>query len=375
MSRGTSMEREARTGTTSTAATTTTASPGIDFGGRQIVGRSKGHGVSWRIPRRTVVVCVGAAVAAILIALVSLASGAYQLSIPEVVEALIGRSSGIVQTIVLEWRLPRVLLAALFGIALGLAGGIFQSLTRNPLGSPDIIGFDAGAYTGALVIMLIVHGGVFVTTGGALLGGLLTAAVVYLLAYRRGVHGFRLIIVGIGVTAMLGSFNTWLILQASLQDAMSASFWGAGSLNGAGWEQFIPALIVFLVLIPATIALSGPLRMLELGDDAAKQLGVSAERTRLLLVIVGVGLSATVTSLAGPIAFVALSAPQIGRRLAGSAGISLSAAAAVGCVLLLASDWVAQHALGESELPVGVVTVVLGGGYFVWLLIREAKRP
>jgi iron complex transport system permease protein len=357
------------------AAPTPGAAPAIDFGGPQLSGRSRGHRVSWRVQRRTVVVCVIAAIAAVLIALVSLASGAYQLSIPEVVEALTGRSTGIVQTIVLEWRLPRVLLAGIFGIALGLAGGIFQSLTRNPLGSPDIIGFDAGAYSGALIVMLIVQGGSFATTGGALAGGLITAAVVYLLAYRRGVQGFRLIIVGIGVTAMLGSFNTWLILQASLRDAMSASFWGAGSLNGAGWEQFVPAIIAFAILMPAAALLSKPLRMLELGDDSARQLGVSAERTRLALVIVGVGLSATVTALAGPIAFVALAAPQIGRRLAGSAGISLAAAAAVGCVLLLASDWVAQHALGESELPVGVVTVVLGGGYFVWLLIREARRP
>jgi iron complex transport system permease protein len=343
----------------------------VDFGQRQATLRTKR--ASFRMPRRTLWLCLIAAIAAIAIALVSLATGAYQLSIPQVVQALLGRSSGIEATVVLDWRLPRVLLTALFGIALGLSGGIFQSLTRNPLGSPDIIGFDAGAYTGALVIMLIVHGGVAAVTGGAIAGGLATAAVVYLLAWRNGVHGFRLIIVGIGVTAMLGSVNTWLVLRADLMDAISASYWGAGSLNGIGYEQLVPAAIVMLVLFPAAALLARPLRLLELGDDAARQLGVRAERSRLALVIVGVALSATVTALAGPIAFVALSAPQIGRRLAGAAGISLAASAAIGCVLLLASDWVAQHALGGQELPVGVVTVVLGGAYFVWLLIREAR--
>ncbi|WP_223691945.1 FecCD family ABC transporter permease [Leifsonia poae] len=344
----------------------------VDFGERQAVVRA--GRTSLRIPRRLLWLCGIAATVAIAIALVSLATGSYQLSIPQVVDALLGRSSGIEATVVLDWRLPRVLLTALFGLALGLSGGIFQSLTRNPLGSPDIIGFDAGAYTGALVVMLLLHGGVFAVTGGALAGGLATAAVVYVLAWRRGVHGFRLIIVGIGVTAMLGSLNTWLLLRADLQDAISASYWGAGSLNGVGYEQLVPAALVMLILFPAVALLARPLRMLELGDDAARQLGVNAERSRLALVVVGVALSATVTALAGPIAFVALAAPQIGRRLAGAAGISLAASAATGCVLLLASDWVAQHALGGTELPVGVVTVVLGGAYFVWLLIREARN-
>ncbi len=344
----------------------------VRFGGAQLAVRRRR--LSFRIPLRAAVVIGILALIAVAIGLVSLATGSYGLSIPQVVGALTGHEDGIVRTIVLEWRLPRVLLAALFGLALGAAGAIFQSLTRNPLGSPDIIGFDTGAYTGALIVMLVTHAsGVYATTIAAIGGGLATAALVYLLAYRRGVQGFRLIITGIGVTAMLGSVNTWLLLHASAQDAVHASYWGAGSLGSANYGQLVPAAVVILALCCGLAALQRSARVLELGDDAARQLGVSAERTRLLLVIVGVALSATVTAFAGPIAFISLSAPQIARRLTRSPGVTPGAAAVTGCVLLLAADWIAQHALPVT-LPVGIITVVLGGGYFVWLLIAEGRR-
>ncbi len=330
--------------------------------------------LSLRLPARGILAVAVIVAVAIAVALASLATGDYTMTLGQVVGALSGHESGIVRTIVVEWRLPRVLLAALFGVALGMSGAIFQSITRNPLGSPDIIGFDTGAYTGALIVMLVLHGtGAYSTTAGAIVGGIVTAAVVYLVAYRRGVQGFRLIITGIGVTAMLTSVNTWLLLRSTAQEAVSAAYWNAGSLDSAGPAQLLPATIVFAVLFAACAALSRGMRALELGDDAARQLGVGAERTRLLLVLVGVALSATVTSLAGPIAFIALCSPQIARRLTRSAGVTLGASAATGCALLLAADWLAQHALPTS-LPVGLVTVVLGGGYFISLLVMEGRR-
>lgn len=329
---------------------------------------------SRRLHRRGLVATTVLVVLAVAIALVSLSTGELAIPIPQVVEALTGHATGLTQTVVVDWRLPRVLLAAMFGIALGCSGAIFQTLTRNPLGSPDVIGFDTGAYTGALVVTLgLDASGLWSTTIGAIVGGLVTAALVYAFAYRKGVHGFRLIVVGIGVTAMLGSVNTWLLLHADTQDAISASFWGAGSLDSAAYPQVVVAAILLVVLLTGVVGLARDMRTLELGDDACRQLGVDAERTRLLLVVVGVGLSATVTALAGPIAFVALSAPQIARRIARSAGVSLGASAATGAALLLGSDWIAQHTLPQT-VPVGLVTVVLGGGYFVWLLIAEGRR-
>ena len=344
----------------------------VRFGPRQLVLRA--GGMSFRAPLRGVVVGGVLALIAVAVAVASLATGDYPISPGQVIGALTGSQPGIVHTIVVDWRLPRVLTAGLFGLALGLSGALFQSLTRNPLGSPDIIGFDTGAYTGALLAMLVLHSsGIYGTTIGALAGGLLTAAVVYLLAWRKGVHGFRLIIVGIGVTAMLTSFNTWLLLSASTRDAITASYWGAGSLDSADDTQLVPAAGILIVLFLATGALTRGMRALELGDDSGRQLGVRAEPIRLGLVIVGVALSATVTSLAGPIAFVSLSAPQIARRLCGSASIPLAPSALTGCLLVLAADWIAQHAFPD-ELPVGLVTVVLGGAYFIWLLIAEGRR-
>ncbi len=189
--------------------------------------------------------------------------------------------------------------------------------------APDIIGFNSGAYTGALVVILIVGGSYYQVGAGALIGGIVTAAAVYLLAYKRGVQGFRLIIVGIGISAMLASVNTWLILKADLETAMSAAVWGAGSLGALGWSQVGPVTILLLVLVPAILVLGRRMRLLEMGDDAAKALGVRAEPTRLGLVVLGVALTALVTAAAGPIGFVSLAAPQLARRLTRSAGVAL----------------------------------------------------
>lgn len=186
-------------------------------------------------------------------------------------------------------------------------------------------------------------------------------------------QGFRLIVVGIGVAAMLTAFNAWMIREAELQVAMSAAIWGAGSLNGLGFEQLVPVAIVLCVVVPMALLLSRPMRQLEMGDDAARASGVNANRTRLALMVLGVALTAIVTAAAGPISFIALAAPQIARRLTRSAGIALIPSALTGGLLLLAADWAAQHAFGV-QLPVGVMTVSIGGLYFIWLLIREGRK-
>lgn len=311
-------------------------------------------------------------VVALLLAVVALGLGDYPLSVPEVVRALV-TDQGFASTIVVQWRLPRVLVALVFGAALGVSGALFQSLTRNPLGSPDVIGFSTGSYTGVLLVTTVIGTGTLGVSAGALIAGLATALVVYLLAYRDGVQGFRLIVVGIGVTGMLHGVNVWLLLRAKTEVAMAASIWGAGSISLTGWSQALPAFAVLAMLTPLIWAVRGPLRQLELGDDAAGAHGLRVETTRLAVVVLGVALIATVTASAGPIAFVALSAPQIARRLTRSAGLPLLASALTGGVLLLGADLIAQHVL-PTAVPVGVVTVVLGGIYLLTLIVREARR-
>ena len=344
----------------------------LDFGRPTALVRNRS--LSLRFDVRSILVCIPLILAALTVAIVSLATGDYDVTVQQVLQAFTGDAPGLAQTIVMEWRLPRVLSALVFGAALGMSGGIFQSMTRNPLGSPDIIGFNTGAYTGALIVMLTVGGGYLGIAAGALVGGILTALAVYLLAYRRGSQGFRLIIVGIGISAMLAAFNHWLILQAELEAALAAAVWGAGSLNGITWEQAAPAAVVVVVVGVATLAVARRMQLLEMGDDAARALGVRAEPTRLLLLILGVALTAAVTAVAGPIAFVALAAPQLARRLTRSAGITLVPSAVMGAFLLVASDLAAQRLFAPIQLPVGVVTVCIGGIYLVWLLAREARK-
>ncbi|MFT3831864.1 MAG: iron chelate uptake ABC transporter family permease subunit [Micropruina sp.] len=322
-------------------------------------------------PVRGLLVASIVVVAALVLAVVALGLGDLPLSPAEVVEALFATDGSFTSTVVRDWRLPRVLGALIFGAALAVSGAVFQSLTRNPLGSPDVIGFATGAYTGALIALTVVGAGAISASAGALAGGLLTAVVVYLLAYRRGMQGFRLIIVGIAVTAMLHAANLFLLLRAQEDVAMAAAIWGAGSISLLGWPTLVPAMVGLLLCSPGLLLIPG-LRQLELGDDSAAAHGVSVERVRIGLVLFAVALVAIVTASTGPIAFVALAAPQVARRLAGSAGIPLISSAAVGALVLLSADLIAQQTL-PVDLPVGIVTVVLGGAYLLTLLVREAR--
>jgi iron complex transport system permease protein len=327
-----------------------------------------------KVAVRPVVVCVLLILATAGVAVLALATGELAIPPADVLRALAGEGSGAYRLVVVEWRLPRVLLALLIGVALGLAGAIFQALTRNPLGSPDVIGFNIGAYTGVLVTTVFVGAGYYLTAAGALAGGLLTAVAVYLLAWRRGVQGFRLIIVGIAVSAVLGSVNEWFIVTMDLQAALAAAIWGQGSLNGLGWRQVGPAAIAIGVLCVALLSFGPRLSLLEMGEDAAAALGVRVEPARLAYLVIGVALTAAATAAAGPISFVALAAPQLAQRLTRTPGIALGPAAVMGAFLLMLSDWLAQRAFAPTQLPVGVVTVAVGGVYFIWLLITQGRR-
>lgn len=345
---------------------------GIDFGQRRI--EVRGRRASWIMSARAAAVTATVLVATALGVLLSISTGTYALGLDEVVAGLLGTADPGTVLVVREWRMPRALLAALLGIALGISGAVFQSVTRNPLGSPDIIGFSAGSYTGALIVLLVTGGGYYATALGSLVGGILTALAVFLLAYRRGVQGFRLIIVGIGVSAMLAALNTYLMLKAAPEQQLTAGVWGSGSLNGLTVETLVPVVIVLIVLVPVALTLSPALRVLEIGDDAAGSLGARPTAVRLVAVVVGVALVALVTAAAGPIAFIALVAPQIARRMTRSAGVGLIASGATGALLLVASDFIAQRLFAPLQLPVGIVTVSVGGLYFVWLLIQETRR-
>ncbi|MFK3984602.1 FecCD family ABC transporter permease [Micromonospora sp. NPDC050397] len=336
--------------------------------------RVLGGRVSLRVDRRASLVCVGLAALAVVVGVFSLGTGDYPIPAVDVVRTLLGHGDPALDFIVRELRLPRLLTAVLVGVAFGVGGALFQSMSRNPLGSPDVVGFDTGAATGALVVIVLIGGSGGQVAIGAVVGGIVTAMLVYLLAVGRGGPGFRLILIGIAVGALAASVNAYLITRAEYTDAREGTLWLTGSLDGRGWEQVRPLAVVLLVLLPVALYLGRELRFLELGDEAARALGVPVGRTRLGVVLVGVGLTATATASAGPIAFIALTAPQVARRLTRADGPNVVASAATGAALLLVSDLAAQRLFHPVTLPVGVLTAGIGGLYLAGLLARQWRK-
>lgn len=317
--------------------------------------------------------CILFALLLSLLSLYALSLGDIRLSLGETFSALQGEGSKAHQMVVWQWRAPRVLAALILGAALGLSGAIFQRLTRNPLGSPDIVGFNTGSFTGVVLATVLGWSGGFLGQGGsAIIGGLLTAGLVYALAYKNGLQSFRFIVVGIAVSAFFTSINTWFMTYYDLSTTFEASIWGAGSLLFVSWDSLLPASTFIIILIILCLPARRALAQLELGDDIAASSGVAVEKTRGLLIALGIMLTATVTAVAGPIAFIALAAPHLALYLAPQKYFSLSLTALTGAFLLLTSDMLAQHAITNVVLPTGAVTITLGGAYLVWLLARSS---
>ncbi|MEV8536816.1 iron chelate uptake ABC transporter family permease subunit [Streptomyces sp. NPDC051211] len=328
---------------------------------------------SLRIEPRSLTVGLLLTAVMLLMAVVLIGTGDFPIAPLDVVRTLLGHGAPADEFIVHDLRLPRVLVAVLVGAALGMAGAVFQSVSRNPLGSPDLLGFGHGAAVGALGVIVLFKGDAETVAAGALAGGLLTGGAIYLLAYKRGINGYRLVLVGIGASAMLIAGIQYLLTKSQLVDATRAMIWLTGSLAGRDWAQVGPLAATCAVLFPLVLGQGRALRMMEMGDDAAAAVGVRVERTRMLLMLAAILLTTAAAAAAGPIAFVALAAPQLARRLTRSPGSNLISGALMGAVLLLVSDWAAQRAFGSAQLPVGVVTGLVGGVYLLWLLVTERR--
>lgn len=336
--------------------------------------RTRGQRLSFLVRPRTFLVCLVLALITLLVLVVSVSTGDYEIPLTDVPGALLGRGRHLDVFFVQDIRLPRALTAIGVGAALGIAGAVFQSLSRNALGSPDIIGFTSGAATGAVAVILLFGAGRLGVSLGAIAGGLLTAALVHLLAMKNGVQGYRLVLVGIGVSAMLSSARDYLMTRAELDDALGAQIWMIGSLNSRGWGEVAAVWIALILLAPVLFARSTRLRHMELGQDIARGLGVDTRTTQLVSLATASTLTGAAIAVAGPIGFVALAAPQLARRLTRSGGTTLVGAALMGATLLTLADLVAMRALAPTQLPVGVVTAVIGGGYLLWLLHTERRR-
>ncbi|SBT95677.1 iron complex transport system permease protein [Streptomyces sp. DI166] len=330
-------------------------------------------GLSVRLDVRALVVVLLLLLAAFGASVLLIGTGDFPISAGDVVRTLLGGGDPGQDFIVNELRLPRVLVALLVGACLGLGGALFQAVSRNPLGSPDILGLGQGATAGALTVIVLFSGSANQVTAGALVGGLVTGLAIYLLAWKQGVHGYRLVLVGIGMSAILTAVNGYLLTVSDIVDAARSVVWMTGSLSGRDWEQVWPLLALCAVLVPLVLGNARALRMMEMGDDVAGALGVRVERVRALLMVSAVLLTATATAAAGPVSFVALTAPQLARRLTRSPGPNLLPSLCMGATLLVVADWSSQRLFGADQMPVGVVTGVVGGVYLLWLLVSERR--
>ena len=328
---------------------------------------------SVRLDQRTIVVCAVLAALIVVVGLWSISVGDFPIPIRDVVATLFGNPTDDSEFIVGTLRLPRVLVGIGVGAAFGMSGAIFQALVRNPLGSPDIIGFTSGAALGAVTTIVYLDAGTLQVSIGAVVGGLLAAVTVYLLAWKRGIKAYRLVLVGIGAGFTISAAIDYMITRAEINDVQRAAVWLTGSLNGRSWDEVRIVAVALVVLGPLAVVMQRTLDRLDLGDDTAAALGVKVGRAKLSLVLVGVGLAALGVAAAGPIAFVAFVAGPIARRLTNSPRACIVPAAFVGALVTVVADLAARRLLAPVELPVGIMTALIGAPYLLWLLTRQSR--
>ncbi|MBD3003427.1 iron chelate uptake ABC transporter family permease subunit [Streptomyces sp. 5-10] len=319
------------------------------------------------------------AAATFLVFCLSIGVGDFPIGLSRVIATILGGGERVDEFVIMDLRMPRALAGLIVGVALGVSGALTQSIARNPLASPDILGITGGA--GAVAVFLVtVSGGTAAAvvsavglSAAALAGGLGTGLLVYFLAWRRGIDGFRLILIGISVSAVMEAITTWLLATADIKDVARAQAWLVGSLEGRSWGDVRVALWCTLVLLVVVSCAAFQFKPMHLGDEVAAGLGVRYSMVRAVLLLCAVLLAAVAVSAAGPVPFVALVAPQAAMRLARCPTPPMAASGLVGALLLIGADLVARTALPVT-LPVGVVTAAIGGPFLVYLLVRANLR-
>ncbi|MFI8518742.1 FecCD family ABC transporter permease [Streptomyces sp. NPDC085481] len=325
---------------------------------------------SFLVHRRSALVAGGLLLVLAAVCVAYLCVGERFVGPGEVLRVLAGQRSP-AAFVVEELRLPRLGAGLMVGAAFGIAGALIQTVARNPLASPDIIGISQGA--GAVTVSAMTFGLASYTVLPylSIAGGVLAAALVYLFAWRGGLHATRFVLIGIGFAIALRSVTHLFMTKGDYLVAQQAQIWMTGSLNGRGWEESAPLRWTLLVMLPAVLWAARAQRTVALDDDTATALGVRLGRVRLGLVAVGVVLASVATGVAGPVDFVALLAPQIARRTTRTAQIPLLCSALMGAVIVVLADLLGRRLFAPTELPVGVLTAAVGAPYLIWLIVRS----
>lgn len=311
-------------------------------------------------------------ISTIVLWLASLMFGDSFYSLADVTSVILGDTVPGASFTVGELRLPRATIAIVAGFAFGVSGIIFQTMLRNQLASPDIIGISAGAAAAGATMIVIFHASQAIVSTVALVASLSVAGLTYMLALKSGFTGTRLILTGIGIAAMLQAWTTYVLSKASAWDLPTATRWLTGSLNNMSWERGFPLVITVLVVVALLLVGAHRLSILELGDDIATSLGLRVNLLRGALIVGAVMLIAVATAATGPISFVAFMAGPIAMRVFFPGANLIVPSGLIGAFLVLAADLAGQYLVG-TRYPVGVITGALGAPFLVYLLIKTSR--
>lgn len=348
-------------------------------------GRKRRSAIRMRRPPLSFLLDLRAVDVIVLVGLVTLAAmilnvgvGEYPISPPDVVRTVLGLEveDGNYDFIVNTLRLPRVIVALMVGVGLGISGAILQGLTQNDLAAPEIVGVNAGASLAAVTLIVAVpSASVSLLPPVAFGGALVVAVMLYLLAWKGSSSPLRLILIGIGLAAVAEALTTTMIVFGDIRQVSQALVWLTGSVYARGWEHIWSLLPWLLVFVPLALLYARHLNALNLGDEPATGLGVRVERERAVLLLASVALAGSAVATAGTIGFVGLIAPHVARMLVGpSHGGLLPASAMTGGMLVVVADLVGRTAFGVLEIPAGIVTAAIGAPFFLYLLYRNRNK-
>ncbi|MCF6139409.1 FecCD family ABC transporter permease [Pseudalkalibacillus berkeleyi] len=339
--------------------------------------------MSYLIDKKAVLYVFFLSIATLLLLIVSVSIGEMKIHPIEVVKTLIGMGNEMNELVIKSFRLPRIVLALLAGMALAVSGAILQGIIRNPLASPDIIGITGGASLAVVTFLTIFSGerssaltvSIHWLPVAAFIGALTLGVLVYVLSWRNGVTPVRLVLIGIGLAAAMQALTNMMILFGPLYLATQAQIWITGSVNGANWNQVSTLAPWIIILMVFVWIYARRLNTQELGEDLARGFGSVVQRDRMVLLLFSTALAGGAVAFVGGVGFVGLMAPHIARKLVGSSfGALIPTSALVGALLVMGADLIARTAFSPLEVPAGVFTSALGAPYFIYLLYRSRNQ-
>ncbi|OPC83928.1 Fe3+-hydroxamate ABC transporter permease FhuB [Embleya scabrispora] len=324
------------------------------------------------LPGRAVLATTLLAVALAAAIVVSVYSGQRELGLVRTFDAILGRGDHFDVLLVREFRLGRIVAGAAAGAALGVAGCLTQTLARNRLATPELLGVNDGATAAVLISVSFSASGSFGAWWAGPIGALVAAVVVTAVAGGLGQRGYRVLVVGLALSALASAITQVVLARRSLNSASALYVWSSGSLNGRGYSVAWPVLIGLAVLVPLALALGRKLDVLRFDDSTASSLGLDPGRIRLVCLVAAVCLAGLAVGICGPVGFVALAAPVIAGRLTGPLRVPVLGSMLVGAILIVLADMLGRIVLDGAEIPVGVVTTVLGGPFLLWVLLGRS---